>query len=224
MRLIARLTGLFVAALALAAPLSAANIAEPSWTPEDGDVIAFDVTRNGERFGVHSVTFDRNGDVLTARSQVDLRAGLGPIEVFRYTLDTTETWRNGQVERVEGKTRDGGDRDKVKAVRNGDQIKVEATAFTGALSDSVLPLSHWNSRLMNGGKMLSTQDGEVFDLKVTPAGRERIKVAGQMLEANRYNVATRIPYSVWYDDTGRWVKMSFETRGQEIEYTLRALY
>lgn len=207
----------------LAAPADA-NVTSPVWSPADGDVIAFDVTRNGERFGTHNVTFDRDGDVLTARSQVELKAGLGPVTVFRYTLDTTEVWRDGTVERVEGKTRDGGDRDTVKVVRQGERLVVDATAFKGELPVGTIPLSHWNSRIVNGGKLLSTQDGEVFDLKVTAAGRERVKVGATTLDANRFEVSTRIPYTVWYDDTGRWVKMAFEARGQEIEYTLRNLY
>jgi hypothetical protein len=28
----------------------------------------------------------------------------------------------------------------------------------------------------------------------------------------------------WYDDQGRWVKLAFEARGQQIEYVLSEMY
>ena len=80
-----------------------------AWTPEPGDVIEFDVLRKGKPFGSHSVTFgeDSNGR-LTARTDVLLKAGLGPITVFKYELDATEVWQNGQLVSLNGEVNDDG--------------------------------------------------------------------------------------------------------------------
>ena len=74
--------------------------APAAWQPEDGDQIVFNVLRKGKEFGTHKISFDvESDDSFTARSDVELKAGLGPITVFKYELDATETWKNGKLVR-----------------------------------------------------------------------------------------------------------------------------
>ena len=118
--------------LAIAAPAAQADTGiaaapelparEFAWQPEPGDAIIFDVYRQGSRFGTHSVRFQRDGEGrLTALVDVDLRAGLGPITLFRYQLDVRETWQDGYVHALEGSVNDDGEGQKVSARRSGGQ-------------------------------------------------------------------------------------------------------
>lgn len=197
---------------------------EAKWQPQDGDVIAYKVLRKGKDFGSHSVTFSTDGDTLTAKTNVKLKAGLGPITVFSYTLNATETWKDGHLVKLSGEVDDDGTEGSVTAEASGETLTVNGTVFQGEAPAGILPASHWNFGQTQASKLLSTEDGEILDVAVTEKGRETITVGGADIEATRYLMDSDIDVDLWYDDEGRWVKLAFEARGQQIEYVLSELY
>jgi len=211
--------------LASAALPAGAELSPKAWQPRSGDVISFNVLREGKPFGSHAVKFttDANG-ALVATTSVSLKAGLGPVTVFRYRLDATETWLNGQLQKVSGTVNDDGKKRSVTATRKGDALNVSGTDFKGVAPAGIVPASHWNFAQTLTGKLLSTEDGEILSVKVVNKGREAIKVGKKTIEANRYLMDSALDVDLWYDDDGRWVKLAFEARGQQIEYVLADLY
>jgi len=218
----AALSFLFLAASALGA---AAEISPRSWQPEAGDVIRFNVLREGKPFGSHAVTFEKAADgTLVANTKVSLKAGLGPVTLFRYQLDATEKWLNGKLVEVSGKLNDDGKKGTVSARRKGEALNVDSTVFNGVAPAGTVPASHWNYAQTQTTKLISTGNGEILSVKVVNKGRETIKAGNRSIEANRYLLDSALDVDLWYDDEGRWVKLAFEARGQQIEYVLDALY
>lgn len=194
------------------------------WQPEDGDVITYKVLRKGKKFGSHSVSFSKDGDELTAVTSVELEAGLGPIKLFTYTLDATETWRDGKLVKLSGQVNDDGNAGSVQAELSGDELSISGTEYTGTAPADTLPASHWNVAQTQADTLLSTEDGELLDVSVTKQGTETVMVGGAPVEATRYLMDSDIDVDLWYDDQGRWVKLAFEARGQDIEYVLTEMY
>ncbi|MGB3625109.1 MAG: DUF6134 family protein, partial [Henriciella sp.] len=119
--------------------------APAAWQPEDGDQISFKVLRKGKDFGTHVVDFDVDDDgTFTATTNVDLKAGLGPITMFRYELTAAETWAGGQLVALEGKTNDDGEDEYVSASREGGVLKVSGSSYQGDAPLGIIPSSHWN--------------------------------------------------------------------------------
>lgn len=198
---------------------------EKAWKPEAGDEIRFNVLRKGNPFGSHTVTFESGpNNALVAKTKVGLKAGLGPITVFRYDLSASETWRSGQLVAVSGQGNDDGKKGSMKATRDGKALEVQGTEFTGEVPAGIIPASHWNYAQTKASQLLSTENGEIYKVTVTPKGRETIQAGGKTIEANRYFMDSNIDVDLWYDDQGRWVKLAFEARGQEIEYVLDQMY
>ncbi|MEO0465769.1 MAG: DUF6134 family protein [Pseudomonadota bacterium] len=225
-----RTTVLTACAMVMAATQSYADISdtEPGltqWAPQAGDVISFDVLRQGNEFGRHEVRFDEaeNGDLLV-ETEVRLRAGLGPITLFRYRLETEERWRDGQLIALSGDVNDDGSKESVTAVSESGQLVIDGDGFSGSLDLGILPASHWNVGQTKVEQLLSSENGEILDVAVLPQGRETITVDGETVEANKFLMDSDIDVSLWYDDSGRWLKLSFEARGQAIEYVLNSLY
>lgn len=203
-----------------------ADGAPDAWQPRDGDTIRFNVRRNHKSdFGTHTVHFsvDEEGNV-TATSDVSLKAGLGPITLFRYSLTATEQWRAGQLVSLEGETNDDGDAESVEARRDGDMLEVSGSEFSGEVPLGIIPSSHWNIQQAYSDRILSTESGEILKTSATNMGRETIEAGGQQIEATRYRVVSDLTVDIWYDDQSRWVKLAFEARGQEIDYVLADLY
>jgi len=220
------LRSIFLAISMTAAAFTAAEETSPSrWEPKSGDVIKFNVLREGKPFGSHAVSFNKSADgTLVAKTAVSLKAGLGPVTLFRYQLDATETWLDGQLQKVSGAVNDDGKKRSVTANRKGNTLNVSGSDFKGVAPAGIVPASHWNYAQTKSGKLLSTEDGEIIEVKVVNKGRENVKVGNQTIEANRYLMDSALDVELWYDDTGRWVKLAFEARGQKIEYVLDSLY
>lgn len=215
---------ILMAAGLLSAPAHAKTPGE-TWSPQPGDVIAFDVLRKGKPFGSHSVTFGEDGEGrLVAKTDVRLKAGIGPITVFKYELDATEVWQAGELVSLTGKVDDDGKKGAVEAVRSGPSLQVDGTDFDGQVPASIIPSSHWNVAAIRSTKLLSTGNGEILDVTVTEQGEEPVLVAGEQVQATRYLLDSDIDVTLWYDDSGRWVKLAFEARGQDIEYVLAKSY
>ncbi len=197
----------------------------PRWEPGDGDVIRFRVLRKGTPFGQHEVRFERGADgSLVARTKVSLRAGLGPITVYRYDLEAVETWRDGAMVALEGELNNDGKTGRVEAAAQGGVLVVNGTEFTGQVPLGILPSSHWNLMQTRAQRILSTEDGEIIEVDVRPRGREVIEAGGRQVEAMRYLMDSDIDVDLWYDGLGRWVKLAFTARGQDIEYVLDQTY
>ncbi len=195
------------------------------WTPKDGDEIRFKVLRKGSPFGTHVVTFDVDPDgTLKATTRVKLKAGLGPITVFNYDLAATETWKDGELVALKGKVNDDGRKGDVVATRDGDELVVDGTIFDGAVPESILPASHWNEAQTDAHRLLSTEDGRLIKVDVIDKGPEDVLAGGQVIRANKYLMDSDIDVTLWYDDAGRWVKLAFSARGQDIEYVLDQAY
>lgn len=197
----------------------------PAWIPKDGDEIRFDVLRQGKPFGSHVVRFDVSPDgTIEAHTEVKLRAGLGPIPLYRYDLKATERWRQGRLIELEGKVDKDGKKGEVTAESDGNVIDVEGTAFEGNVPATTVPASHWNIAETRASRLLSSENGQMIDVNVRKVGRETVEVAGKPVPATRYLLDSDIDVTLWYDDAGRWVKLAFSTRGQDIDYVLSEPY
>jgi hypothetical protein len=195
------------------------------WRPANGDEISFKVLRKGNDFGTHKMSFSGDpDDELVVTSEVSLRAGLGPITAFRYTLETQETWQDGVLVGLSGTTNDNGDRLQVEADKQGDSLKVTGSEYSGVVDLGILPSSHWHKGQVAASRILSTEDGEVLSVSSQRVGRETISVAGRQVEADRYLLKSDIDLDLWYDTQNRLVKLAFVARGQNIEYVLTEPY
>ncbi|MFN3312953.1 MAG: DUF6134 family protein, partial [Hyphomonas sp.] len=154
------LVALMGAALPASADNAPAPVKENGWAPSAGDEIRFNVLRQGNAFGSHVVRFEEADGGLVVKTDVSLRAGLGPITVFRYELNAQETWQNGELVAVTGRVNDDGKRGSVSASRQGGVLTVDGTAFKGEAPESAVPASHWNYAQTKTSQLLSTEDGE----------------------------------------------------------------
>jgi hypothetical protein len=207
-------------ALLVLAPLPA--MAQP-WKPVDGAKLEFDVLRDGGQFGTHLLSFKREGDTLTVKTDVKLRVDLGPINFFEYLHNVTETYIGDRLVWVGSRTKNEGKWKTLAAEPVEGGLKVTGQAFKGVLKGLVIPSTHWNEHEMKQPKMFSTETGEMLPMKVTDRGIEKVKAGGTTIDARRYDVDSELDASFWYDAQGRWVKCAFEAQGSKIEYVLRKL-
>ena len=193
------------------------------WQPVDGDALVFDVLRDGGAFGTHKVTFQKAGDALTVKTSVELKVAFGPVTLFEYLHDVTEQYAGGRLVWVGSRTKNEGKWKTLSAKSAPGGLQVTGEAFKGLLAGVVIPSTHWNEDEMKQSSMFSTETGEMLPITVKDRGIERVKTGAGLIDARRFDVASELDASFWYDAQGRWVKCAFETQGSKIEYVLRAL-
>ena len=214
-RLLVALASMF---MAMTAPALAQD-----WKPGDGDRLAFDVFRDGSKFGTHIVSFSQSGDTLTVDSDVELKVTLGPLTLFHYVHDVTERYSAGRLVSVAARTKRDGKWKQLAVSAAEAGFSVAGAAFKGILTGVVIPSTHWNIAEMKQPAMFSTETGAMLPIIVTDMGLEQVKVGEGMIEARRYLVKSEITASFWYDASGRWVKCAFEAQGSKVDYVLREL-
>ncbi|MED5550434.1 MAG: DUF6134 family protein [Pseudomonadota bacterium] len=172
--------------------------------------IVFDVLRNGQDFGRHEVRFDAGQDgALLVDIDIELRAGLGPITVFRYEHSSEEVWRDGQLVSLEAET-----------LKDGDRVAVDVERGDTGLID-LMPSSHWLGYDPAERRILNTETGEPMPVEIEDLGVETIETASGMIEARHIRMTGTLTVDLWYDAQGRWVGCAFEARGQSIRYVLQ---
>ena len=179
----------------------------PQAQPPD---LVFDVLRNDKAFGTHRIDFESGADgVLEVDVDIELRAGFGPVTVFRYEHSSEERWRNGELVDISGSTLKDGDRD----------------SFELEGSDRLLdlaPSSHWRGYDPATGTILNTETGEPMEVRIVDLGMDTVETATGPVQARHYRLTGTLTVDLWYDETGRWVGCEFEARGQTIRYVLQS--
>jgi hypothetical protein len=207
---------LIAAALVVAAPAASAS------SPAPGRV-EFEVTRNGQPFGRHVVTVTGSGETLRSHSSVWLRAGVGPLTVFRYEQTCAETWTGERLAAIECSTLKDGRRLEIRGAVRGGRVVVAGASGEQAFPSAVLPTSWWRRPTSGVVSLLDTETGAPMTVTVTEHGSETINVGGRAIRADRIRVQGEIAVDLWYDDQGRWIGCRFTARGQTIEYRVTAL-
>lgn len=196
--------------------------------PGAGEEIVFDVYRNGRtRFGTHSVRFQRDGGDLLADVSIELRAGLGPVTVFRYEHQSIERWRNDQLVGFSGRTLKDGETYTVQAVATPTGLDVDGRDPDGdpvmaEYAPGLLPSSHWRGYPAGLEAIFNTEHGTLMETEVVYMGEDLIEADGGQIRAHRYRLSSSLTVDLWYDENGRWAGCEFEARGQVVRYVRRA--
>jgi hypothetical protein len=203
----------------------------------------FDVYRNGQPIGQHTLTFHQDGANRTVTVGVDFAVKALGVVAYRYQHNSKELWINNALQALEARTDDNGHKYSVSVKRGSDGLTVErqapAATMTAAatidqglqpstiarevLPANLMPTTHWNVAQVGQSTLLNTQYGTKSKTQVTTLGREAVKLAsGAVVQATRYHYTGDIRMDQWFDDRGRWVKAAFPAMdGSTIDYVLR---
>jgi hypothetical protein len=186
--------------------------------------VAFDIFRNGEKTGTHSVDVTTQGDTTIARIAIDMAGRVGPFS-YSYKHRCTETWRADKLVALDCSDEERGKPMKrVRAALNAQgQLAVTANGVVSAtVSNSALPSSWWRESLVRQSQIINTRTGKLAPLRVQRIGDESVSgLSGDTTRATHYRLRGTVNADIWYDQQGRWTKMRFRLSGQNFEYRKR---
>lgn len=210
-------------ALFCAGPAAAAGLDLPYGKP-----LEFAAFRNGQRIGIHRLTFEKEGERLVVTTQIDLAVKVIGLTAYRYSHRSHETWLGDALQSFESRTDDNGKAWTVRASRDAAGLRVERTAPDAASPEratmpaAMMPSTHWNARQAAQGFLLNAQKGTREEIAVTPLGHEQVKTLSSVVPAMRYRYDGGVRMEQWFDEHGRWVKSRFTVSdGSVIDYLLQ---
>lgn len=188
--------------------------------PDRAGRTTFEVLRNGEPFGAHTIVVTGDGESLTARTEIRLRVAAGPLTFFRYEQDCTESWRGGALASLECSTLKEGRRTRVRATRDATGLIVDGAEGPVRFAAGAMPSSWWIQAPLQTDHLISTETGARLPVRIERLGRETIQTGSGPIAADRVRVHGTLTVDLWYDEAGRWVGCAFRARGQNITYRL----
>lgn len=176
----------FLRTAGLAAGLTLAlAVAGRAAPPPPSGHLDFDVMRNGKDIGDHGYAFSGSPARLQVqvRTDVHVKVPLIRANLYTFTQQSTESWRNGHLAKLVASTDDDG---------------TPHTISLGATQ--TLPASLWNVDTVKATTLLNTIDGSVMRVRVADLGIDT--VAGGRLSGHHYRISGDLQRDVWYDADG----------------------
>jgi Domain of unknown function (DUF6134) len=209
-----------LAALLLMAVVSVSTSDADQPLPQN---LEFDVVHESGVVGRHRITFRRDGDKLVVHSELAIKLKVLFFIVYRYQHTREEVWRDGKLIAFASTADDDGTPYDITGQARADGLHVTSGKESWILPADCLPASYWNISMVTGkGPLVDAQSGNMLDVKVVKVGQETIKADGKKIVATHYRLAAERPRHVWYDATGRWVKMRTIGRdGSAVEWVLK---
>jgi hypothetical protein len=183
----------------------------------------FKVVRKGEDIGRHAIRFEPTGASMKVTTTIDIKVKMAFITLASFQQEAVETWQDGRP--IEGRSRitdDGKVSDVSFATRGPDLLvqgpKGRVKVPVGTMTD----ISFWNQDIVRQRVVIDTQTTDLIRMSADGSGRKEMVDlgGGRRVEGIRYELSSSQGRSgfVWYDTQGRFIRTSFKTRGEQLDY------
>ncbi len=210
-----------VAILLVAAGLSPAHAVDP--VALYGSGMEFEIRRNGQPVGSHSMTFAPGADEtvsVVARSNIAVRFLV--FTAYRFTYESRSAWRDGRLLDLAARTDDDGTISRVSGTLNGDRLSITGPRGTVDAPAAIFPTDHWHPGVRGTSVVLNTITGGLNRVAMTREGVESVPTGDGSRLAERWRYSGELDTTVWYDEAGRWVGLRFAASdGSVIDYVCR---
>lgn len=185
--------------------------------------LAFDVVREGAVVGQHRITFHQEGGKLLVHSELAIQVKVLFVTAYRYEQTREEVWRDGKLIAFTSTTDDDGTRYAITGAAGPKGIEVTSGKDSWMLPAESLPASYWNVSMVAGhSPLVDPQSGKVLDARFIKVGQEAVEAGGEKIAATHYTIAGERPHDVWYDASGRWVRLrTLAPDGSVAEWVLK---
>jgi hypothetical protein len=187
-----------------------------------GDLIEFEVLRNGKPVGQHRTQFLRRDGFLVVDSKMTLSIRFMFIEAYRYRYEATEHWCDGRLVKLEATVDANGDRSRTYAAADGDRLSIEGPDGRASAPLGVISTNHWHAGVLDTDTVLNTLTGNLNRVRIERCATPNPDGEGPA-GAACYDYSGDLSARVWYDREGRWVGLAFDGEdGSRFEYRCSA--
>jgi hypothetical protein len=183
----------------------------PALAAGQGGMRRFVVLRGDEDIGTHTVTVQRNGTDVTAKTDIDIAVKRLGFTLYRYELTCTEVYGPAGLISLNGQCNDDGDSEFVSAAREGERVMVRGSSYEGPAPAAVGTTTYWRRDALSAAPWISPQSGELLSVTASP-----VSVAEMPAGATAFRITNGTDYTVdtFYDSRGEWIGSAFDAKGE----------
>ena len=133
--------------------------------------IIFDVSRNGDIVGKHTVGFWKLASgKIKVTSKLSLHIKVLGLSFYKYFYRSEAMWGKGQLLQLEAKQNDDGFISDVNVEKEGSSLIIEGPNGNHKGRLSLYPSNHWNSGVLKSRSIIDTLNGVVARVKIENQG------------------------------------------------------
>jgi Domain of unknown function (DUF6134) len=186
----------------------------------------FQVLVEGKAAGKFQVRIaDKDGATecrVAARVEVKTLVG-----TYRYSLESQEVWRDGQLVGLRTVADDDGTKHDVTLTTDGGVATLRADGKETKGRGAVWPTTYWRlpPAAEKGGPvmLLDSDTGKLIPAKLEQVGADKVRILGKEQAATKYRLSGGVDVTLWYDAGGRLVRESFVESGHRTVLELTEL-
>jgi Family of unknown function (DUF6134) len=182
----------------------------------------FALLYEGDKVGTHTLRSLPAFDQINITTDVEITVKRFFVTVFSYRHHSEESWRSGRLTALHSETTEGGKTFGVTGAAGSAGFRVVGNegpfvAPAAALTSNCL----WTPVMLRQETVIDAQHGGVIGLSVTRLADEQIVVRGRSMATTRFRIITPdLAGTLWYDNSGQWVRGEVERYGATLEYRL----
>ena len=219
------LAGSLALATLLAAP--EARPEEPSGLPQLASLpptgrFDYDVIREGDRIGTHSVVFRRDGRNLAIATRTDIAVTLLGITLYRFRYEAEEAWVDGRLNRLTSRTDNDGEALTVDLAKSAGRLRGTCNGKALDVPAGLLLISPWHPDFVRQSVILDQYQCAARKVRATDRGIESVSAGTQKIVARHYAVTGELQRDLWYGPAGQTVQARMPAKdGSEVTLVMR---
>lgn len=176
--------------------------------PPTSEQRIFDVTRDGSKIGVETVTIEKNGDTTTVKFKTHVSVVVMFIQAYHFVHNAVETWTGGKFVSYKAVTDDNGKHFDVVAVAKDDQTLLDVNGTQTKVPGNLVFASLWSKDFVDQTTLLHPDSGAQLSVKVKDLGEQQIDFHGQQIKAHHYKISGDLDREVWFEGD-KMVRLKF---------------
>jgi len=187
----------------------------------DAEVRDFVIAIDGKPAGEYHMTITRQDDgTVSMAAQADsvVRA-FGGLYKYTYSYRGTETWKDGQLLRLDSSTDDNGKIYTVQAFPDPNGLRVRVNGEDRISRADVWVTTYWNipraQQRNQALPLLDADTGRDIPAKLQYIGTSPLNLCGQVQNYAHWRLSGGVQVDLWYDGTERLVRQEWVEDGHK---------
>jgi hypothetical protein len=188
------------------------SLQSPVFAQQDSNTfekISFNVFLDKKQVGTHIFDIQRKDVNIFVKSNMQLKGKFWGLVPFKYTHQSTETWKDGCLFGLESQTLKRGKTINISASSGQSGLTIVNADKTEVIKGCTKSFAYWDYSKLEGNQLLNTENGQLVDVQIKSSKNQ--SDAGKSVVIQSSEADIKLGYSA--DGNWLWLKSQLEVGG-----------
>jgi hypothetical protein len=188
------------------------SLQSPVFAQQDSNTfekISFNVFLDKKQVGTHIFDIQRKDVNIFVKSNMQLKGKFWGLVPFKYTHQSTETWKDGCLVGLESQTLKRGKTINISAGSGQSGLTIVNADKTEVIKGCTKSFAYWDYSKLEGNQLLNTENGQLVDVQIKSSKNQ--SDAGKSVVIQSSEADIKLGYSA--DGNWLWLKSQLEVGG-----------